>query len=151
MLYKTFIIPANSPAFAENSLNKFLQEHLIVSVTHEFSQPNNSWNFLVEYLENNNQPSVKKKIDYINICTKEEFAVFSKIREWRKNLSIQNKIPPYVILTDQQIYEIIKRRICSKTALAEINGIGNEKIEKYGNAIIELLGVSKNENTEIPF
>lgn len=75
MLYKTFIIPANSPAFAENSLNKFLQEHLIVSVTHEFSQPNNSWNFLVEYLENNNQPSVKKKIDYINICTKEDFAL----------------------------------------------------------------------------
>lgn len=151
MQFKSFIIPADGNNEAEEKLNLFLRSHIIICVKSEFSEIKNYWSFLVEYMDKeHNTATSNKKVDYINLCTKEEFAIFTKIREWRKKLAAENNFPPYVILTDQQIYEIIKRKISSKNKLGEIQGIGNEKIEKYGDSIISLLGI-KNENSEIPF
>lgn len=152
MQYKSFIIPTEESIEAEETLNLFLRSHIIISVRSEFANLKNCWTFLVEYLDKEKSiTQTGKKKDYINLCTKEEFAVFTKIREWRKKLAAENNFPPYVILTDDQIYEIIKQKVTEKNKLGKIKGIGNEKIEKYGDAIIKLLGISENEDSKIPF
>ena len=50
----------------------------------------------------------KEKIDYLKILNDQDFTKFSKLREWRKEKAIQEKIAPYIIFTDAELAEIAK-------------------------------------------
>ena len=112
MLYKTFMLPASGSEQTEENLNVFLRTHRIVSVRTEFvTGETPAWCVLVEYVQQSESlAKTSGKIDYMKILTPEEFAVFSKLRELRKELASKDGVPPFVVFTDEQLSLIVKQK-----------------------------------------
>ena len=52
----------------------------------------------------------------------------------------------YTIFTNEQLARIATNRITTKSGLLEIEGVGEAKVNKYGD---EVLGIVKNNNRAI--
>ena len=64
--------------------------------------------------------------------------LFNTLRDWRRERSKQDGVPPYVICTDRTLALVTQQRPQSLTKLGEVPGFGPAKIKKYG---AELLGL----------
>jgi len=62
------------------------------------------------------------------------------LKDWRLKEASQQGVPAYVIFHDATLAEIAARQPSSLEELAEIQGIGKRKLERYGEALLELLG-----------
>ena len=65
-------------------------------------------------------------------------ALFDRLREWRKDLAAEQKVPAYVIFTDATLTAIAETKPSDRSALSRISGVGAAKLEKYGDAVLEL-------------
>ncbi len=65
--------------------------------------------------------------------------LFEALRAWRAGLAREQGVPAYVILHDKTLREIAVQRPASTAALLGIPGIGQAKVERYGEAILSLL------------
>ena len=141
MQFKTFMLPASGAEQTEETLNVFLRTHRIVSVRSEFvSGETPAWCVLVEYVQQNEQVSKPGgKIDYMKVLTPVEFAVFSKLRELRKEFASKDGVPPFVVFTDEQLASIVKQKPLDLGKLTAIQGIGQAKAEKYGEAVLKII------------
>jgi ATP-dependent DNA helicase RecQ len=66
-------------------------------------------------------------------------AVYERLKEWRRSQARTQGVPAYVILHDKTLAEIAQRRPNSLLALAEIGGIGERKLERYGRALLDVV------------
>lgn len=73
------------------------------------------------------------------LVSAEELPLFNTLRDWRSERSKREGVPPYVICTNRQFAAMIKARPQSLAALAEIEGIGKAKLEKYGRDLLAML------------
>jgi superfamily II DNA helicase RecQ len=146
MQLKLFILPVKNLSAPEAEMNAFLRSHRVLAVKKEFvgDGENSFWTFCVEYLESApsvNAPTGSKlpKVDYKELLKPEEFEVFSRLREWRKGVAEKESVPVYVVFTNEQLAEMVKKKVSSKAALKEIEGVGDARVEKYGEAVLERL------------
>lgn len=65
--------------------------------------------------------------------------LFDTLRSWRSERCKQEGIPPYVICTNKQLANMVAARPQSLAALLQVEGFGQAKAEKYGQALLELL------------
>jgi len=61
------------------------------------------------------------------------------LREWRRKLARERKIPAYIILHDSVLEELCRRRPQSFAQLQQIPGIGERKADVYGAEILQAL------------
>jgi len=66
-------------------------------------------------------------------------ALADYLREWRRNLARETKIPAFVVLHDSTLEEICRRRPKSLAALRKVAGIGERKADLYGAEILQAL------------
>jgi ATP-dependent DNA helicase RecQ len=66
-------------------------------------------------------------------------ALWEALRAWRLEEARRQELPPYVIFHDSTLLEVARRRPISLTSLAMIPGIGANKLERYGSAIIGIV------------
>ena len=147
MQLKTFVLPIKNLAAAEAEMNAFLRSHRVLAVKKEFvaDGENSFWTFCVEYLES--APGVmggssltgRPKVDYKELLKPEEFEVFSRLREWRKGVAEKEGVPVYVVFSNEQLAQVVQKKVSSKAALKEIEGVGDARVEKYGDALLGLL------------
>ncbi len=64
-------------------------------------------------------------------------AVFLALRAWRATVARDHGVPAYVIFHDATLREIARARPASLDDLAHVNGVGERKLQAYGEAIIE--------------
>ena len=87
-------------------------------------------------------PSAKKKVVIkkatIDVSGMDE-NLFERLREWRRELAISQKVPPYVILHDKSLKQIAVVKPTDSNKLLSIDGIGQAKLDKYGDQIISLI------------
>jgi superfamily II DNA helicase RecQ len=67
-------------------------------------------------------------------------ALFQALRAWRAETAREEGVPPYVVMTNRQLVEIIQRRPDTPTALGHIPSIGAGKVKRYGRSILRVLG-----------
>jgi superfamily II DNA helicase RecQ len=146
MQLKLFILSVKNLTAAEAEMNAFLRSHRVLAVKKEFVSDgeNSFWTFCVEYLESTpagNLPPGGKlpKVDYKEVLKPEEFEVFSRLRDWRKTVAEKEGVPVYVVFSNEQLAEMVKKKVGSKAALKEIEGVGDARVEKYGDAVLERL------------
>ena len=143
MQIKLFTIPVLNIEEHNEELNKFLRMHNIMDIEKELIQINNSayWCFYIHYVKNstNKITSAKEKIDYKKVLKEEEFKIFSKLRELRKAISIEEAISAYLIFTDAELAEIAKMKEPTINNIRKIKGIGDKKAEKYGERFLSKL------------
>ena len=65
--------------------------------------------------------------------------LWETLRQWRRQLADEQEVPAYVIVNDRTLMELLHYRPKNHSELANINGIGQHKLEKYGEAILALL------------
>ncbi|MBM4131442.1 DNA helicase RecQ [bacterium] len=63
-------------------------------------------------------------------------ALFDRLRALRKRLASEAGVPPYVIFHDRTLAEMARRRPTSEAALLGISGVGQAKLERYGEAFL---------------
>jgi ATP-dependent DNA helicase RecQ len=66
--------------------------------------------------------------------------LFDALREWRAAEAKAQRIPPYVIFHDSVLREVAAVRPASLDELAQIKGVGASKLQRYGVAVLGILG-----------
>jgi len=69
----------------------------------------------------------------------EALPVFERLRSWRGATAKEQGVPAYVIFHDATLREIATRLPASLGELGQINGIGENKLKKYGEQVLEAL------------
>jgi ATP-dependent DNA helicase RecQ len=69
----------------------------------------------------------------------EEQAVFEKLRWWRMETARKHNVPAYVIFHDATMREIAKVQPHSLDDLRGVSGVGEKKLETYGEEIVALI------------
>jgi len=64
-----------------------------------------------------------------------DMALFEALRTWRREEAARQHVPPYVIFHDATLAEIARAKPGSLPALAAISGVGESKLERYGEAV----------------
>lgn len=94
-------------------------------------------------LNNESYKILKSEKKVLAIIDNEDVPVdkdlFNKIKLWRKEASIREHIKPYIIMSDATIIEIVNKSPNSIEELLQIRGIGEKKINKYGDEIISII------------
>jgi len=68
-----------------------------------------------------------------------DLALFEALRALRKQLARTQGVPPYVIFHDATLREMALERPRSEAALGGISGVGEAKLERYGEAFLEVI------------
>src|SRR5208283_819118 len=66
-------------------------------------------------------------------------ALAEYLREWRRTMARENKVPAYVVLHDSTLEELCRQRPSNFAELRQISGIGEKKAEVYGAEILQVL------------
>ncbi|WP_372619369.1 DNA helicase RecQ [Falsiroseomonas sp.] len=66
--------------------------------------------------------------------------LFEALREWRRGEAQAQSVPAYVIFQDRTLAEIAAARPRSLDQLGAIPGVGRTKLERYGAAVLRILG-----------
>ncbi len=68
-----------------------------------------------------------------------DMPLFEKLREWRGATAKEQGVPAYVVFHDATLREIATRKPTSLAQLGAIGGIGENKLAKYGEQVLEVL------------
>jgi DNA helicase-2/ATP-dependent DNA helicase PcrA len=66
--------------------------------------------------------------------------LFERLRAWRKARADEEDVPAFVVFTDATLQLIAEQRPTSPAALLRISGVGPAKLERYGEALLEVVG-----------
>lgn len=68
--------------------------------------------------------------------TDAQAALFEALRFWRRAEAARQRVPPYVIFHDRSLVEIARARPVDRAALAVVGGVGQAKLDRYGEAVL---------------
>lgn len=74
-----------------------------------------------------------------------EEQTFDDLRQWRKATALSADVPAFVVFTDATLTAIAEAKPTTVEELAKLPGVGPSKLEKYGEAVLEILAESTSE------
>jgi len=66
-------------------------------------------------------------------------ALFEALRAWRRDEAHRQHVPPYVIFHDATLAAIAQHRPGAREGLAAISGVGQGKLDRYGEAVLAVV------------
>lgn len=137
-------IPVFGDGSAQAELNRFVAGHKVVAVDRHLvdaGQGNAAWAVCVQYVDSAEAASTKKssRIDYREVLPEDEFAIFSELRMLRRMLAEQEGVPLYSVFNNEQLAEMVQKRVRTIAELGAIDGVGKQRIEKYGQRFLDRL------------
>ena len=145
MPFRIFTIPASSPDGELKELNEFLASHRVLEVTKHFhgDASGGTWHFCAAYASQAKKPPEEAGeqvpfggIDYKRVLTEEQFAVYSCLRDLRKEIAGERAVKLFTIFTNKQLAEMAKRRVRTIAELRAIGGIGEKKATAFGERFL---------------
>jgi len=85
---------------------------------------------------------VKEEEPWRKMLTESDMGLFNLLRDWRSERAKKEGMPPYVLFTNQQFAMIVKKRPQTLGELAQIEGVGQGKVQKYGQDILNISKVN---------
>lgn len=89
------------------------------------------WSFAKKE-ESRFEPRVTKQAQF-------EKALFEHLRQLRKQLADQEQIPAYVVFSDASVKEMVEKLPVTLGQLQAISGVGQEKLQRYGEAFTQAI------------
>jgi len=68
--------------------------------------------------------------------------LFEALREARRTLAAEARVPPYVVFHDSTLREIAATRPATLRELAQVNGVGDAKLARYGEAMLAAIAAA---------
>lgn len=156
MQIKIYTIPLFEGDEVLEEMNKFLRGNKVVDISKSFVQQGNVayWSFCVTYLvgvpSKVQQPGERKeKVDYKQILSEAEFVRFALLRTLRKQLAENDAVPAFAVFTDAELAEMAKMSELSAKNLLKINGLGEKRVEKYGEPLCRMFTEQKKTLEEV--
>ncbi len=96
--------------------------------------------FLQKMLASSKGAKQKKKTQRLDtdILDYDEL-LFERLRDWRSETAKAANLPPYTILHDSSLKELAAFKPRTEAELLNIGGIGEAKLERFGQALLNLL------------
>jgi ATP-dependent DNA helicase RecQ len=134
MLVKIFSIIFNSAlgGFDDTELREFLKDKDVISIQDHFFMKNE-----VPYLA-----LVIKYFPFRQELDANLAPQGKRDEAWRETLSERSKeegVPPYILFTNKQLAQLIKENPTSPAHLERVDGIGKNRVEKYGRDVLNIL------------
>ncbi|MEW6209735.1 MAG: HRDC domain-containing protein [Acidobacteriota bacterium] len=92
----------------------------------------------------------KKDESWRELIAEKDMPLFNTLRDWRNERAKKEGLPPYIILTNRHLASIVAARPESLTKLAEVEGIGKARTEKYGKDILKMMARPSEEQKQEP-
>lgn len=138
-------------SFDDEPLRAFLAGKEIVSIKEQFFFKDNVpyWSVMLMYkskprlidLSKKSQEKVEdKKYAYRSVLTEESTPLFNLLREWRNEKAKKAGYPAFYLFNNLQLAQIAVKKPETLTQLASVEGVGKAKIKKYGE---EILGIAR--------
>jgi ATP-dependent DNA helicase RecQ len=74
--------------------------------------------------------------------------LFEELRKVRKEIAEKENVPPFVIFADTALKDMCVKKPLSKEEFLTVTGVGQNKLEKYGEQFIEAITAYLKENPE---
>jgi ATP-dependent DNA helicase RecQ len=71
--------------------------------------------------------------------SEEQHVLWQLLRDRRLSLSREQGVPPYIIFHDTTLLEMIYRRPQSLLEMSKLPGVGDSKLQKYGQTFLDVL------------
>jgi len=81
----------------------------------------------------------RKSARVLDSIEEQDVPLWKALRQTRKALAEEFGVPPYVIFHDATLEEMIIHRPKNKQALMQINGVGEKKLENFGDAFLQVI------------
>jgi len=65
--------------------------------------------------------------------------LLDRLKDWRRSTAKEQQVPAYVVFTDATLTAIAEQRPADSSALVAIPGIGANKLDRYGTAVLALV------------
>jgi ATP-dependent DNA helicase RecQ len=65
--------------------------------------------------------------------------LFEKLKDLRKKIAAEEGVPAYIIFTNASLEDMCRRKPISLIQFSAVNGVGAVKLEKYGEAFVEVI------------
>lgn len=72
-------------------------------------------------------------------------SLFEALRELRTDLASEAGVPPYVVFSDSTLKEMSQQRPQNRLAFLQIKGVGQSKLDKYGEAFLAVIKKAQSE------
>lgn len=151
------MIPIRDPGDWEREMNGFLANHRVIDIRREFIAEglNSVWAICVTYQETapafTSQGREKTgRVDYREVLSEADFTVFARLRALRKSIAERDGVPPYAVFSNEQLAEMVRRRVQSASAMQEIAGVGEAKAKKYAAEFLREIGFLQPLNGPLP-
>ena len=95
--------------------------------------------FRVDPVSNRKDKKKQKTSPQTITLSTEAKSIFDKLRARRMELAKAQNVPPYIIFHDKTLLEIAEVRPQDLQSFANISGVGQSKLERYGEAFLEVL------------
>jgi ATP-dependent DNA helicase RecQ len=76
----------------------------------------------------------------------EALALWEALRGYRRQLAQEEDVPAYVVFSDVTLREILKYRPRDRDELGRISGVGQSKLERFGDGFLKLLALHETEH-----
>lgn len=81
------------------------------------------------------EAAVSKALDYDEPGAE----LFEELRSWRRRRADEESVPAYLVFSDKTLRAIAATRPLDRDALAQISGIGKQKLEKYSEEVLAIV------------
>jgi ATP-dependent DNA helicase RecQ len=75
-------------------------------------------------------------------ATESDSPLLQALKNWRRDRAVKDQVPAFVIFHDSVLLEISSARPRTLAALSRIKGIGENKMNRYGEEILRMVGKS---------
>ena len=65
--------------------------------------------------------------------------LFEKLKGLRKEIAAREGVPAYIVFSDASLRDMCRKKPASLVQFSAVNGVGAVKLEKYGEAFIEII------------
>lgn len=142
----SFIFNSASGSFDDSSLKDFIKNVEVISVQDHFFIRNEIpyLTLIVKYfplrpeVDPKMAPQGKRDESWKENLSESDMGLFNILRDWRSKECKKEGLPPYILFTNKQLAEIVKTRPQSRADLGKIEGVGKNKIDKYGAAVLSI-------------
>lgn len=130
MRFHFFTVDALAPAAGANELNAFCAQHRVAAVDKQFiaQGAHSYWLFCLTTVEADGAERAaagggkRARIDYREVLSEGDFAVYAELRELRKTIAEHDGLPIYALFTNEQLAEMVTvRATISRKANVQIN------------------------------
>ncbi len=91
------------------------------------------------------QPTVDKEAKTARVAKPKKDSLFERLRKLRQEIALAENIPAYLVFSDAALKEMERARPMSESDFLEISGVGQRKLEVYGEDFIAEIVAFSNE------